>query len=76
MEVELDLGQLGKDVARHDEAIRNLTGWQKDQNGAIHRVEAKVDRLIWWIMGTCAVQLLTLLVGLVVFLMTKGVPRL
>lgn len=32
-------------VARHDEAIRNLVGWQETQNGTLQRLESKVDRL-------------------------------
>lgn len=69
MSAEVDVVSLARDVSRHDESLHNLLGWQKAQNGAIHRVEAKVDKLIWWIMGTAAVQLL----GLIVLLVLKGV---
>lgn len=47
--------------------VENLEGWQKSQNGAIHELNAKMDRLYMWIIGLCggvAVQLLlTLLRG-------------
>lgn len=47
--------------------VENLERWQSKQNGAIHEVNKKVDKLQYWIMGTAvgvAAQLLYLLVGL------------
>jgi len=41
-------------VARHDERIENLEGWQKKQNGALIRIDQKVDRLLYWLMGEMA----------------------
>jgi len=49
--------------------IDNLTGWQKSQNGAIHRVEANVvemdkkfdakfDKLLYWIMAQLAATII------------------
>lgn len=61
MSVETEVAELGRTVARHDEKIENLEKWQEKQNGAILRVEAKVDRLIWGILGTAALQLLTII---------------
>jgi hypothetical protein len=48
-----------------EEAIDNLEGWQKKQNGSLQRLEAKVERLQYWIMGvmvTCIFTLITLFV--------------
>jgi hypothetical protein len=36
------------------ETIKNLTEWQKKQNGTLIRIEEKVDKLVWWILGTFA----------------------
>jgi len=36
---------------RHEEAIERLNGWQKTQNGALLRLEGKVDRLNLWLIG-------------------------
>lgn len=50
---------------QHD--LDNLKGWQKSQNGAIHRVEKKLDNLIMWGLGFMAANFIGLL-----FLMLKG----
>jgi hypothetical protein len=52
-------------IGRMEEAIENLEGWQKTQNGSLQRMEAKVEKLQYWIMGvmtTCIFTLVTLLV--------------
>jgi len=52
-------------IGRMEEAIDNLEGWQKKQNGSLQRLEAKVERLQYWIMGvmvTCIFTLITLFV--------------
>ena len=52
-------------IGRLEEAIDNLEGWQKKQNGSLQRLEAKVERLQYWIMGvmvTCIFTLITLFV--------------
>jgi hypothetical protein len=49
-------------VARHDEQIENLRGWQKTQNGALIRIDQKVDRLLYWLMGEMA-ALILLVIG-------------
>ena len=52
-------------IGRMEEAIENLEGWQKKQNGSLQRLEAKVERLQYWIMGvmvTCIFTLITLFV--------------
>ncbi len=55
---------------RHEEAIRRLDGWQKEQNGSILRVEAKVDAVEAKIDGQ-RTWLIALLGGLVVDLLTR-----
>lgn len=44
------------------EAIENLESWQKTQNGSLSRIDDKVDRLLYWIMGEMA-ALLMLAIG-------------
>lgn len=43
-------------IAGLEKSIENLEGWQKSQNGSIIRVEAKIDKLIFWFM-TSAITL-------------------
>ena len=43
-----------KVIAALEENIKNLTGWQKTQNGTLIRLEEKIDKLVWWILGTFA----------------------
>jgi len=47
------------------EAIRRFDGWQKNQNGALIRIDQKVDRLLYWLMGEMA-ALILLAVGVFV----------
>lgn len=42
--------------------MENMKGWQKNQNGAIYRVEEKIDRLIFWGMTFAASTIVTLVV--------------
>jgi hypothetical protein len=44
---EVDLERCG----RHEEAIKRLDGWQRQQNGSLQRVEAKVDSLKTWLIS-------------------------
>lgn len=45
--------------------MENMKGWQKSQNGAIHRVEEKVDKLIFWQMTTAVGFVISVLIGVV-----------
>lgn len=47
----------------HD--MDNMNGWQKSQNGAIHRVEEKIDKLTFWGM-TFAVSTLVSIILLLI----------
>lgn len=49
-------------IAAIAKEVENLKGWQKNQNGTITKVEAKIDKLIWWIMAEFA--------GVVILLLT------
>lgn len=38
-------------VARLEERVEALEGWQKTQNGTLQRLADRLDRLNWWIVG-------------------------
>lgn len=48
-------------LGEHDRAIVDLMDYKKVQNGAIHRLEDKVDRLQYWVMGGVAAMALQFL---------------
>lgn len=59
--------ELAERVAKLEASTDNLVGWQKSQNGSIHRVEDKtdklndkIDKLQYWIMGQLAATVLAL----------------
>lgn len=55
-------------LARHDERISDLERWQKEQNCRLARVEEKLDRLHFWLIGTLGgviASLVLLIVNLV-----------
>ena len=65
MELADKIDVIENDIAGLKADVCNLKGWQKTQNGTIHRVEAKVEKLLYWIMGvmvTCIFTLITLFV--------------
>lgn len=65
MELADKIDVIENDIASLKADVCNLKGWQKTQNGTIHRVEAKVEKLLYWIMGvmaTCIFTLITLFV--------------
>lgn len=53
--------EIAERVASVETDMDNLKRWQAAQNGTIQRVDAKVDRLQYWIMGTTAAAALNLL---------------
>lgn len=55
------LTELAERLAGVEARVENLETWQKSQNGAILRVDQKVDRLQFWIMGTAVSAALNLL---------------
>lgn len=54
MEVEKEIMELKEHVVKLDTEVGNLNGWQKAQNGALLRVDQKVDNLQKWILGVLA----------------------
>jgi len=38
--------------------IHNLEGWQEKQNGTLVRLEGKIDRIVWWLLGELAALLI------------------
>jgi len=53
----------------------NFKRWQEDQNGSIIRVDQKVDRLQFWIMGVAAGAALNFLTAIVTILITVFVKK-
>lgn len=62
---ENEIIELGKKVAALEKDVSNLNGWQKNQNGALLRVDAKVDGLKTWIMGVLAGVIASIFINLV-----------
>jgi len=54
-------------IARLEERVSNLEGWQKTQNGSLIRLEEKIDRLLYLLLTT----FLTAFVSLVLNFMRK-----
>ena len=53
-----DIIGLERDVAAMKQDIANLKGWQKTQNGTLQRIDGKIDKLVYWIMGEMAAVIL------------------
>lgn len=53
-----DVIELKEDVAAMKRDIDNLKGWQKTQNGTLQRIDAKIDKLVYWLMGEMAAIIL------------------
>jgi len=45
-------------VAGLERDVDNLKGWQKTQNGTLQRIDAKIDKVVWWLMGEMAAVIL------------------
>lgn len=63
--------ELKEDVARLNAEVYNLNGWQKSQNGALLRVDQKidsvnrkVDNLQKWILGVLATIVASIFINL------------
>lgn len=67
MELIEKVNGLDARLGKVEQKVEDLGGWQKSQNGAIHDVNKKVDKLQYWIMGVMA----TSLVSLVLMLLKK-----
>jgi len=63
-----EMAELAVTVGRHDERIEALERWQKDQNDRLARIEEKLDRFHYWLVGTLGgiiVSLILLVINLV-----------
>lgn len=65
MDFEKEITELGKKVEGQEHDIANLCGWQKTQNGALLRVDQKVDNLQKWILGVLATTVASIFINLV-----------
>jgi len=65
LEFEKEIWDLKEEVAELKADVCNLNGWQKTQNGALLRVDAKVDQLKMWIMGVLATVIASIFISLV-----------
>lgn len=77
MDLEEELTEIGKKVAGLEADVENLNGWQKSQNGALLRVDGKVDKLIVEvtkakILSAVLNIISPITVGLIVYFLTKG----
>jgi len=75
LDYEKEIIDLRGEVATLKADVANLNGWQKNQNGALLRVDSKVDN-IYKIMlttaGTAGLSFLGTIITLLVVLSTRG----
>lgn len=64
MDYETEITDLKEEMGGVKADVRNLNGWQKTQNGALLRVDAKVDQLKMWIMGVLATVIASIFINL------------
>lgn len=56
-------------VIRCEEDVKNLVGWQKNQNGSLKMANEKIDKLLFWMAGVVASAALSFL-GTIIVLLT------
>ncbi len=61
MDYEKEIVFLRQKVATLEANTNNLVGWQHSQDGAIHRVDAKVDTIYKYMLGTATTAALSFL---------------
>lgn len=69
------LVQLEIAVAKHEERLINLEGWQAKQNGSLQRIEGKIDNLISLFMKAAIGLLGSVFVGILLFLLKVAVAQ-
>lgn|GEM_PF-2197240 len=77
MDQENEIIFLRGEVATLKADVANLNGWQKNQNGALLRVDSKVDgiyKIMLGTAGTAALSFLGTIVTLLVVLANRGAP--
>ena len=52
--------QKAAEIAAMQTSIKHVLYWQNDQENSILRVEQKLDRLIFWIMGMASLTVINL----------------
>ena len=72
MNQEQEVIELGKKVAALEQAVGNLAGWQKAQNGSIKEVRADVNKLKYLLMGATGLVALNLFGVIAVLWGLKG----
>jgi hypothetical protein len=65
LDYDNEITDLGKRVTGLEHDVSNLCGWQKTQNGALLRVDGKVDNLQKWIMGVLAGVVASIFINLI-----------
>ena len=50
----MDDSAMAERVATWEADVENIKGWQKTQNGTLQRIDGKIDKLVYWLMGTMA----------------------
>lgn len=61
----MEMSEIIELVLRHDEAIKNLVGWQKEQNGAIKRILQKQEQIYFWLIGLMGGMVSTMILLLI-----------
>jgi len=61
VDYEAEITDLKEEMGGVKADVRNLNGWQKNQNGALLRVDAKVDGLKNWMLGLLGTSVLSLI---------------
>jgi len=61
-------------IAKLEEAVKNLTGWQATQNGSLQRIDSKVDGIYKIMIGTAGTAALSFLGTIITLLavVSKG----
>ena len=52
-------------IARLEERVSNLEGWQKTQNGSLIRLEEKIDKLLYLLLTTFLTAFVSLVLNFV-----------
>lgn len=61
----MDMTAIATKLENHNERLKNLEAYEKKQNGSLQRMEAKVDKILWWLLGS-TFTIIMFLIGLIV----------
>ncbi len=59
-------------IGRHDARLDNLERWQKDQNGHLKSIDAKLDSFNKWLMGLLGTMIVSLIILIANLLSMRG----